>query len=287
MENEIKEKAKNTWIQTTISIIIGVVFTVGTTWYTIYINKEESERSELERYNKVKENIVSIIEEHIVNKDSIDFISLSRIVNNRVKEENLYRKPQIYDLLSLAEYNIQNSRHLSFEKKVEYSRILSKQFKNIKIDTTLILGNIRFPEEIKNITENLNSLNSQTGKKSLTELIKKYENEISDLQIDKRKKDTFSDYLFKSPTRIILILISYVSVILLFFYYRKIRRRKNYLNSKKVEILDMESHKIKDEIDYLISKVNNPSTSETEKSFINDRIEYLFDKIKNIDIDYR
>ena len=249
-KNNSDEK-KSSWLQTTISIIIGIIFTIGTTWYTIYINKEEAERSELERYNKVKENLVSIIEEHIVNKDSIDFMSLNRIINNRIKEENLYKKPEIIDLLSLAEYNIQNSRHLSFEKKVEYSRILSKQFKSFKMDTTLAIEKVRFPEEIKILNSNLNSVNSENGKETLVHLINKYETEISNLQETKIKKDNISSYLFKSPSRILIIVALYTTITFLYFYYTRIRRKKRYLVQRQYEIFDLENQKIKDEIDFL------------------------------------
>ncbi|USL95988.1 hypothetical protein D1J36_002445 [Riemerella anatipestifer] len=285
--NPLSASKKNSWLQTTISIIIGVVFTIGTTWYTIYINKEEAERSELERYNKVKENLVSIIEEHIVNKDSIDFISLNRIINNRIKEENLYKKPEIIDLLSLAEYNIQNSRHLSFDKKIEYSRILSKQFRNIKIDTTLLLDKVRFPEEIKNLNENLNNINSSNGKETLIKLINKYENEITDLQEKKIKKESLADYFFKSPTRIIIIFAVYAGIMLFYLYYVRLRRRKRLLYEHRYEIYELEAQKIREEIDYLISKANDEKTSDKERFQLNERIDYLFDKLKKTDIDYR
>lgn len=285
--NPLSASKKNSWLQTTISIIIGVVFTIGTTWYTIYINKEEAERSELERYNKVKENLVSIIEEHIVNKDSIDFISLNRIINNRIKEENLYKKPEIIDLLSLAEYNIQNSRHLSFDKKIEYSRILSKQFRNIKIDTTLLLDKVRFPEEIKNLNENLNNINSSNGKETLIKLINKYENEITDLQEKKIKKESLADYFFKSPTRIIIMFAVYAGIMLFYLYYVRLRRRKRLLYEHRYEIYELEAQKIREEIDYLISKANDEKTSDKERFQLNERIDYLFDKLKKTDIDYR
>lgn len=285
--NSLSASKKNSWLQTTISIIIGVVFTIGTTWYTIYINKEEAERSELERFNKVKENLVSIIEEHIVNKDSIDFISLNRIINNRIKEENLYKKPEIIDLLSLAEYNIQNSRHLSFDKKIEYSRILSKQFRNIKIDTTLLLDKVRFPEEIKNLNENLNNINSSNGKETLIKLINKYENEITDLQEKKIKKESLADYFFKSPTRIIIMFTVYAGIMLFYFYYVRLRRRKRLLYEHRYEIYELEAQKIREEIDYLISKANDVKTSDKERFQLNERIDYLFDKLKKTDIDYR
>jgi hypothetical protein len=43
--------------------------------------------------------LVSIIEEHIVNRDSIDLKGFNRLINNRTREENLYTRPTIYNLL--------------------------------------------------------------------------------------------------------------------------------------------------------------------------------------------
>jgi hypothetical protein len=286
-ENKELNKEKSSWVQTTISILVGIFFTIGTTWYTIYINKEESERSEQERFSKVKENLVSIIEEHIVNKDSIDFISLNRIINNRIKEENLYKKPSIFELLSLAEYNIQNSRHLSFDKKNEYSKIIAKQFKTLKLDTALVIDKIRYPEEIKSLNENLNSLNSQNGKEALTKLINKYEAEIVSLQEKKVSKESFEDFLFKSPSKLIIIIFAYVFVILGYMYFLRTKRNKRLLKERQSEIFNLESLKIREEIDFLISKIEDKKTDESERMALNNRIEYLFERLRKIDFENR
>jgi flagellar basal body-associated protein FliL len=81
-----REVNKTNWIPTIVSIVVGVLFTIGATWYTIYTTKEEVQEAENERLTKVKENLVAIIEEHIVNKDSLDLNSFERLITNRSKE---------------------------------------------------------------------------------------------------------------------------------------------------------------------------------------------------------
>lgn len=293
MESKDKElidkrsSKKNSWFQTTISILIGILFTIGTTWYTIYINKAEAERSELERYNKVKDNLVSIIEEHIVNKDSIDIASLNRIINNRVKEESLYRKPEVIDLFSLAEYNIQNSKHLNFDKKIDYSRLLSNQIRKLKADTILNVQNVRFPDEINSLNNNLSNINSEKGKESLIKLINKYEEEIKNLEEKKIKKESISDFLFKSPSKLLIIFSCYLLAFVLYFYYIRNRRRKRILIRRRYEIFELESQKIKEEIEHLVSRLNSDNIEEKERINLNDRIQFLFEKLKNMDKDYR
>ena len=94
-----KENKSTNWVPTLISIMIGIIVTVGATWYTVESSRKEVEQAESERLSKVKENLVSIIEEHIVNRDSIDLKGFNRLINNRTREENLYTRPTIYNLL--------------------------------------------------------------------------------------------------------------------------------------------------------------------------------------------
>ena len=144
-----------------------------------------------------------------------------------------------------------------------------------------------FRREIKKLNENLNNINSNNGKETLIELIKKYENEISDLQASKIKKENLADYFFKSPSRIIIMLVIYTSIIMLYFYYQRIRQRRKLYYEHKYEIYELEAQKIRDEIDSLISKANDEKTSDKDKFHINERIDYLFNKLKKIEIDYR
>jgi len=283
-EQEPKTKGKTNWKPTVISILIGIAVTVGATWYTVEINRQEAVQAESERLDKVKENLVSIIEEHIVNKDSIDLESFSRLVNNRTREEKLYTRPSVYNLITQAEYNIQNSKHLSFDKKLEYSKIISSLYEDFKTDTlNYKFSESRFPEEAIKIISLFNETNKSEGKKMLLSYSQKYEQEISSLQKAQLKKESFIDSLLRSPTNLVFLIIGYLILTTLLMYYLRARRKK----LKHYEILKektyFEREKIKAEIVHLMDLMNKEKLPKEDRKDIEQRIDYLFEKLDSLE----
>lgn len=279
-----KEIRKTNWAPTIISILIGIVVTVGATWYTVVSSRQEVVQAETERLNKVKENLVSIIEEHIVNKDSIDLDGFNRLINNRTKEENLYKRPTIYDLLTQAEYNIQSSKHLSFDKKLEYSRIISTLYSNIQTDTLRNnLSDNRFPDETLKIISYFNETNKNEGKTLLIDLTEKYEAEIQNLQKSEIKKESIVDNLLRTPSKLIMILSSYLIFMMAFWYYYRLRKRKRQFYEIQKERTYFEKEKIKSEIDHLINLMNEEKLTKDDRKDIEERIDLLFSKLESLD----
>jgi hypothetical protein len=279
-----KETKGTNWAQTIISILIGILVTIGATWYTVVSSRQEVVQAETERLNNVKENLVSIIEEHIVNKDSIDLEGFNRLINNRTREEKLYKRPTIYDLLTQAEYNIQSSKHLSFDKKLEYSKIMSSLYGNIQTDSlNSNLSDNRFPEETLKIINYLNETNKSEGKKLLINLAEKYESEIQNLQKAEIKKETIIDNLLRSPSKFILILSIYLTFMIVFWYYYRNRKRKRQLYELHKERTYFEKEKIKKEIEHLVKLMNDKKLTNDERKDMEDRIDLLFNKLEILD----
>lgn len=276
-----EKETKTNWIPTIISIFIGVIVTIGATWYTVETSRQEAVQAETERLNKVKENLVSIIEEHIVNKDTIDLDGFGRLINNRAREENLFKRPPIYDLLTQAEYNIQSSKHLSFDKKLEYSKIISTLYRNIQTDTLAYnLIDNRFPEETLKIISYFNETNKPEGKKLLIDLTEKYEVEIENLQKAEIKKESIIDNLLRSPSKLIVILASYLIIITILFYSYRLRKRKLQFYKTQKERIYFEKEKIKSEIDHLFKLMDEEKLTKNDRKDIEERIDLLFSKLE-------
>lgn len=278
---------KASWGPTIISILVGIAVTIGTTWYTIYSSKQEAAEAENERLNKVKDNLVSIIEEHIVNKDSLDLVSFNRLINNRTKEEDLYTRPTIYDLLTDAEYNIQSSKHLSFDKKLEYSKILAALYTELSSDTTINIDNNRFPAEVKQLLSLINETNVTEGKKAISNLITKYEEEIITLEKAQIDDESIIDYLFQSPSRLIIIGSAYIGFLIFSMYHIRIRRKRRALSEVYSERIKLERIKIRDEIEFLSKRINDDSTTLEERKLLEERIEHLFNRMEDAEKYYR
>lgn len=114
---------KKNWLPTILSISISLIVTVAVTWYTISRAEKQASLAEQEREKNVIENIVQIIEEHIINKSFIDQSRLERIIDTRKLEERISQSLNSIRLLRIAEYNILNSRHLDFKQKQEYKTL--------------------------------------------------------------------------------------------------------------------------------------------------------------------
>jgi hypothetical protein len=230
--------------------------------------------------------LVSIIEEHIVNRDSIDLKGFNRLINNRTREENLYTRPTIYNLLTQAEYNIQSSKHLSFDKKLEYAKIISTLYDDFETDTISSLINNRFPDETLKVISFFNETDKIEGKTQLAILAENYEQEIKSLQKSELKKESIIDNILQSPSKLIIVISLYLLITIILWYYMKMRRRR----MKHFEILKdktyFERDKIKTEIEHLIDLMNKEKSPKAERKNIEERIDFLFEKLNSLDKNY-
>jgi hypothetical protein len=285
-EEKENKKNKTNWGPTIISIIIGILVALGTTWYTVYTNKQEAREAENERFRKVQENLVSIIEEHIVNKDSLDIDGFNRIINNRTREESLYKRPSTYNLITQAEYNIQSSKHLSFDKKLEYSIIISTLYDFIKSDTIINLSNNRFSEETSIILKTINQSNDNDGKQALSSLIEKYEDEIESLKEVQIKDDFSFEYLLKSPSKLILITLGYLLITFITLYYWRLKRKHRITYERFRERSKYEEEKLRLEIEKVSEMLNDKKIGKDDRKFLEERLEHLFNRMNDLDTKY-
>lgn len=274
-----EQENKTNWIPTIVSIVIGVLFTIGATWYTIYTTKEEVKEAENERLTKVRENLVAIIEEHIVNKDSLNLNSFERLITNRSKEENLFIRPSIYGLLTQAEYNIESSKHLSFDKKKEYSNIISSLYTQVSIDTTIQFTNSKYQAEIKRILESFSLTKEKEGKQALTTLISQYETEMAEIQKAEIDEESIFDYLLKSPSRLLIILSAYITLMLFYFYFLRMKRRKKRMLEEIHHRRVIERERIQMEIGRLKDLLSREHIDKEERIHLEERLEMLFERL--------
>jgi hypothetical protein len=279
----IKKNLPN-WVHTTISIIFGAILTIGATWYSIEKDRKNENKALEERELKVKENVTTIIEEHILNKDTIDLISIERIKNIRCKEEKLSENLSIYDLISKAEYNIQNSNHLSFEKKREYSKMITNLFSQFStLDTISNISKIRYPKITSKILNYFNEIEKANAKEELNILIQNYENEINKLELKIKPKKSFLQYISDSSLTIIVSSLGYLLfmyIITSYFKSRKKRKEQEEIFNKKVL---RDRVRLKDKIDELINELDNKENSNEKNKALRKEIEYLVNRLKRMD----
>ncbi len=245
-----KKQNKKNWLTTLIAIVIWGGITLLTSWYAITSSKQDLAQAEYTRLHRAKEHLVAIIEEHIVNKDTLDLEGFNRLINNRIREDKLYKKLTVYDLLTQAEYNIQSSKHLSFDKKLEYSDAIATLYKTLDSDSLGInLSETRFPVEIEGIVSAFHPMNKDTGTLAITTLIQRYENNILNLQKIQLEDEFIVDKVLQSPTKLIVIVSAYFVFMVAFIYYIKLlNRRRNNLTVAHITDYEKENPQLEDNI---------------------------------------
>ena len=122
-KEENKTQGKRNWLATTISTLIGVIAAVFLTWYQISLNEEQTLEAEKERSKSVKNELVQIVEEHVINQRPLDISRLSRLVDFRSRQENLLSTPSVSEIIESSEFNILKSQYLEFESKQQFKKV--------------------------------------------------------------------------------------------------------------------------------------------------------------------
>ena len=136
--------------------ILGIIATLLATWITIVVSENRSDKAEEERARNVKNGIVAIIEENIINQKPINFRSIDRMIKNRSEDEKLITIISKYDLLQIAEYNIQSSRYLDFELKNKYATLIDSMFYQLNtMDSCTFADSIPYSDLLGEISRSI------------------------------------------------------------------------------------------------------------------------------------
>ena len=111
--------------------------TIAFSWYQSSEAEEEGRKAELEREKAVKKQLVSIVEEHVLNGEPFDLSRLRRITDLQVKEQEIRSSLPILELVEKAELNILDSRYLDFESKKTYKKVFDNIYREIGQSTKM------------------------------------------------------------------------------------------------------------------------------------------------------
>lgn len=124
-------KNKKGWVVPTITTLIGVVVSLVVAWYQINLNEEQALQAEMERSKAVKNELIQIVEEHVINGKPLDVSRLARLSEFRAKEEKLLLAPSVSEVVEGAEFNIIKSQYLEFEKKEHFKEIFNSIYSEL------------------------------------------------------------------------------------------------------------------------------------------------------------
>jgi hypothetical protein len=117
MSDAPADRPRRNWLTLVLTTLIGVAATVGVGWYQLYRAEKEAVLAEQERARVVRQSLVSIVEEHVLNDKPIALGQLARLIDQRRRDERVNTIITLSEVLEQVEFNILNTRYLSFERK--------------------------------------------------------------------------------------------------------------------------------------------------------------------------
>jgi len=235
----------NNFFKKHLATILSILATIVVGYFGIVWSQNQFRKAEEERKDRVKEEIVSIIEEHVINKKPITPSRLNRLTEIKCQNEGIPSVFTSYELLENAEYNLLESRHLDFSKKEEYKVLfdsiyqifIPNVFLRLRNDSTTIFS--KNPELVENLMQNLNSCKTTESITNLETLISIYEIEINSLKKNQQKSEVQEriDDFMNTPFGIVLII--FFTIIYFAVMYplvkRILKRNINIKNRKQKE----------------------------------------------------
>lgn len=113
------QKKSRDWFGYIFTTVIGIAATIVVAWYQLYAAQNDAAAAELERARAVKQSAVAIVEEQALNGKKLEVERLTRLIDQRRRDERVSLPISATEVVEQAEFNITSSHHLSIEKKDE------------------------------------------------------------------------------------------------------------------------------------------------------------------------
>lgn len=102
------KKPQRKWSIALLSTIAGIFATLFVAWYQLQVGEDQIYAAAIEREKAVVQDMVHIVEEHVININSLDIPRLARLIDIRSREENLNNTISTLQVIQKAEFNIIN-----------------------------------------------------------------------------------------------------------------------------------------------------------------------------------
>jgi hypothetical protein len=125
------QRPKRKWLGLILTTSLGIAATLGVGWYQVLQSEKQAVLAEEERARGVRESLVSIVEEHVLNDRPIDMPRLARLIDQRRRQERVTTPINVAELLEQAESNILGSRYLPFERKQAVKHVFDTLYSDL------------------------------------------------------------------------------------------------------------------------------------------------------------
>lgn len=215
MTEPINEQPQRNWVGLLVTTLLGIAATVAVGWYQLSKAEQQTILAEEERARAVRSELVSIVEEHVLNNQAIDLPRLSRLTDQRRREERVTTVISVPELLEKAEFNILGSRYLSFDRKQALKAVFDSAYSDLTTRAfSPYAADSPNAELFNNLARQIQDGKSTEAIQTLKRLQETYVKDVQDARAA-RRKPTLSEVLeeaFKNPGAAIALLLVYITI---------------------------------------------------------------------------
>lgn len=99
------------------------MITIGATWYQMAASQREATAAEYERARAVRQSVIAIVEEQALNGKRLEPDRLSRLIDQRRRDQSLTLAVPLTDVVEQSEFNILSSPYLPVDRKEQIKPI--------------------------------------------------------------------------------------------------------------------------------------------------------------------
>ena len=220
MKPQAEKKGKYPWMSSVVTTLISIAVAIGLTWYQINRAEQEEQKAEIERVKTVKATMVGIVEDHVINNQSIDIPRLSRLVDIKSREASIQVAPRLLEIIQLAELNIINSGYLDFQTKDGYKKVFDSIYENLGKEYKVDYADSKNSALIEQLISTIKLGKPEDSITNLQLLLEAHSNDIKSLEAKTNRKDDLSrifNIINEEPLMMLGLTISYLVFVLVFF----------------------------------------------------------------------
>ena len=189
-------------------------------------SEKQYQQAELERVKNVKNLLVSIVEDHIINSQSIDIPRISRLLELKKREDNVTSPISVLEIVENAEFNIINSKYLDYNQKKKYKEYFDSIYSDINSLQLNIYKDIPNADLINELSKNIQDGKSSEALKTLNRLVDSYNSQISKYSIaDSKSKYSKMLNFISTDLSFVLFVIIYFTMFLFLITRKGVRLR--------------------------------------------------------------
>jgi len=216
MTEQLNEQQKSKWIGLVVTTALGIAATVGVGWYQLAEAERQAVLAEQERARAVRSEMVSMVEEHALNNQSIDLPRLTRLADQRRREERVSIPITSSELLEKAEFNVLGSRYLPFARKQELKAVFDSAYAELTTrEFAPFAPDAPNAETVNTLANQIQEGKATDALQTLRRLQESHSMDLQDARSERRAPSLVEALaeVFKDPIPAAAVLVTYLTIL--------------------------------------------------------------------------